>query len=42
MMNYEGQESKTVYSFARIDFFSKYIGIALLELLSTQIIVLLP
>ena len=42
MMNDEGQDSKTVYSFARIDFCSKYISFALLELLSTQTFVLLP
>ena len=42
MMNDEGQDSKTVYSFARIDFCSKYISFALLELLSSQTFVLLP
>ena len=42
MMNDEGQDSKTVYSFARIDFCSKYISFALLQLLSTQTFVLLP
>ena len=41
-MNDEGQDSKTVYSFAQIDFCSKYISFALLELLSTQTFVLLP
>ena len=41
-MNYKGQDSKTVYSFARIVFCSKYISFALLELLSTQTFVLLP
>ena len=30
----EGQDSKTVYSFARIDFWSKYISFDLLKLLS--------
>ena len=34
-MNDEGQDSKTVYSFARNDFCSKYISFALLKLLST-------
>ena len=42
MLNDEGQDSKTVYSFAQIDFWSKYISFALLELLSTQTFVLLP
>ena len=42
ILNYEGQDSKTVYSFARIDFCSKYIGFALLKLLSTRTFVLLP
>ena len=42
MMNDEGQDIKTVYSFARIDFCSKYIRFALLKLLSTQTFVLLP
>ena len=42
MMNDEGQDSKTVYSFAQIDFCSKYLSLALLELLSTQTFVLLP
>ena len=41
-MNDEGQESKTIYSFARIDFCSKYLSLALLKLLSTQTFVLLP
>ena len=41
-MHDEGQDSKTVYSFARIDFCSKYITFALLERLSTQTFVLLP
>ena len=34
MMNDEGQDSKTLYSFARIDFCSTYITFALLERLS--------
>ena len=34
MMNNEGQDSTTVYSFARLDFCSKYISFALLDLLS--------
>ena len=38
----EVQDSKTVYSFARIDFCSKYISFALLKLLSTRTFVLLP
>ena len=42
MMNDEEQDSKTVYSFYRIDFCSKYISFALLELLSTRTFVLLP
>ena len=42
MMKDEGQDSKTFYSFARIDFCSKYLSSALLELLSTRTIVLLP
>ena len=42
MMNGEGQDSQTVYSFNQIDFCSKYISFALLELLSTQTFVLLP
>ena len=42
MMNDEGQDNKTVNSFARIDFCKKYISFALLELLSTQTFVLLP
>ena len=41
-MNNEGQDSKNVYSFAGIDFYSKYISFALLELLSTLTFVLLP
>ena len=42
MMNDEGQDRKTVYSFAQIDFCPKYVSFALLELLSTQTFVLLP
>ena len=42
MMNDEGQDIKIVYSFARIDFCSKYISFALLKLLSTRTLVLLP
>ena len=41
-MNDEGQDSKTVYSFAPIDFRLKYRCFVLLELLSTQTFVLLP
>ena len=41
-MNAEGQDSKTVYSFVRIDLCSKYISFDLLELLSTRTFVLLP
>ena len=37
MMNDEGQDSKTVYSIARIDFCSKYISFALLKLLSCSL-----
>ena len=39
MMNDEGQDSKTVYSFAWIVFWSKYLSLALLELLSCSIYV---
>ena len=42
MMNDEGPDRKTVYSFARIDFCSKYISFAFTELSSTQTFVLLP
>ena len=42
MINDEGQDSETVYSFARIDFCSKYIIFTLLKLLFTQTFVLLP
>ena len=42
MMNGEGQDSKTVYSFNQIDFCSKYISFASLDFLSTQTFVLLP
>ena len=42
MMNDEGQDIKIVYSFAQIDFCSKYISFALLELLSTETFVLDP
>ena len=41
-MNDEGQDSKTIYSFAQIDFCSKYVSFALLELLSARSFVLLP
>ena len=41
-MNDEGQDSRTIYSFAQVDFCSKYISFALLKLLSPQTVVLLP
>ena len=42
MMNDEGQESKIINNFARIDFCSKYKSFALLKLQSTRTFVLLP
>ena len=41
-MKDDGKDSQTVFSFARIDFCSKYISFALLKLVSTPFFVLLP